>query len=467
MGILIPSNQYSTTSNYSQVPSKVGKMVSSSSPYSKIHCFFPTDPFFDFEALRILATCPAGGCEPAEFVTAIAAIKPGDQHSWNTAWAHASSLAESIAEEALSRGDVISARDAFLRASSYARASGYMITNGPTLQEHDPRSLPLARRTQSLFRKAIPFLDCEVKILNIPYVDERFGDREILLPAYLYIPAVQNRLENVKIPVLINSPGADSVQEELYFTHPHGGLQRGYAVLTFEGPGQGMPLRETGALMRPDWEVVTSRVIDYLEGFAEKLESEEGIALDMQKIAVTGASMGGYYAIRAASDARVKACISVDPFYDMWDFCTKHLSGFFMGAWMNGWIGDGIVDRAIWTGMRTSFKTNWEVSLTVSFFGIVSPAGILKEMKKYTFKDRFLERIKCPVLVTDAEHSIYFDTEDHTMRIYRELPGDSKRLWLASTPEEGGLQAKVGAFGLANNKVFGFLDEIFDIKRVI
>jgi alpha-beta hydrolase superfamily lysophospholipase len=119
--------------------------------------------------------------------------------------------------------------------------------------------------------------------------------------------------------------------------------------------------------------------------------------LDMQRIAVTGASMGGYLALRAASDPGVKACVSVDPFYDIWDFCTKHLSGIFMGAWLKGWIGDGIVDQAIWTGMRTSFKTNWEVSLTVSFFGIVSPAGILKDMKKYALKDRFLEKssVRC------------------------------------------------------------------------
>jgi hypothetical protein len=75
--------------------------------------------------------------------------------------------------------------------------------------------------------------------------------------------------------------------------------------------------------------------------------------------------------------------------------------------------------------------------------------------------------VQCEVM--DAEHSIYFDTEDHTMRIYRGLEhlGEKRKLWLASTPEEGGLQAKVGAFGLANNKAFGFLDDVFDIKRVI
>lgn len=94
-------------------------------------------------------------------------------------------------------------------------------------------------------------------------MDERLENpthnREFFLPVYLYIPAMQHRLEDVAIPLLINTPGADSVQEELYFTHPHGGVQRGYAVLTFEGPGQGMPLKETGALMRPDWKLLRAR----------------------------------------------------------------------------------------------------------------------------------------------------------------------------------------------------------------
>lgn len=193
------------------------------SPFSKIHSFFPTDPFFDFEAIRVLATCPAGGCDVAEFLTAVVNIKPGDQDSWNSSWAHAASQPEALAEEALLRGDAISARDAFLRASNYARASSYMLINGPTLKEHDSRALPAARRTQSLFRRAIPFLECDIRILEIRYVDERINEKDIFLPAYLYIPAPQYCLKGVAIPLLINTPGADSIQEELYFTYPHRG----------------------------------------------------------------------------------------------------------------------------------------------------------------------------------------------------------------------------------------------------
>jgi len=47
-----------------------------------------------------------------------------------------------------------------------------------------------------------------------------------------------------KIPVVINSGGFDSTHQELYFYVAAGARQRGYAVLTFDGPGQGIVLRQ-------------------------------------------------------------------------------------------------------------------------------------------------------------------------------------------------------------------------------
>jgi pimeloyl-ACP methyl ester carboxylesterase len=460
----------SSSSSKSQFPKQESE---SPTAHSRIHALFPSSPFFSFEALRILSTAPAGGCDPAEFMTAIAAIKPNDPISWHLAWAHAAALAERIAEEAERIGDTVAAREGWLRASSYTRASGYMFINGAGLENHDERAVGIARKVQTLFRRACRLLDADVRVLEIPYTDEigtQTGGKgkEFRLPAYLYIPS-ENRLTSGKIPVLINTGGADSVQEELYFIHPQAGHLAGYAVLTFEGPGQGIVLRETGSLMRPDWEIVIGRVLDWLEGYAIQLK-ETGIELDLERIAIVGASMGGYYALRAASDSRIKACVAVDPFYDMWDFGTKHISRTFIGAWTDGWVGDGFVDWMIWAGMKAAFQLRWEVGVTTAFWGIERPSQILKEMKRYSLKGGFLEKVKCPVFVTGAGKSIYFDTEEHTMRVLRDLEhlGEKNlKLWMPNKPEEGGLQAKMGAFGLANLKVFGFLDEVFGIKRVI
>nr|A0A7L8UVC6.1 RecName: Full=Hydrolase ffsE; AltName: Full=Cytochalasans biosynthesis cluster protein ffsE [Aspergillus flavipes]QOG08947.1 FfsE [Aspergillus flavipes] len=437
--------------------------------FATIHEFFPGNTFYNFECLRILSTAPYGGCDPAEFLTAIAAIKPSDPETWATAWSHAASQAERIAEDALARGDTLAARDAFLRASSYTRASGYMRINGPTLDRHDPRALPVARKTQALFRKALPFLDCDARIVDIPYRPTQYS-KPVSLPGYVYIPSPQNRLPDGKIPVLLNTGGADSVQEELYYIHPQAGHARGYAVITFEGPGQGIVLREKGLYMRPDWEVVTGQVLDWLEGYAATLQQEEGLTLDLSRIAVVGASMGGYYALRAASDPRIKACLSIDPFYDMWDFGTRHISGLFMAAWTGGWVSDATIDRVIGAGMYLNFQLRWEVGVTTAFWGIESPSRILREMKRYSLQGGFLARVQCPVFVSGAGKSLYFDTEEHTMRVFGDLKhlGERRRtLWMPSRPEEGGLQAKIGAFGLVNTKAFGFLDGVFGVKRVL
>jgi alpha-beta hydrolase superfamily lysophospholipase len=57
--------------------------------------------------------------------------------------------------------------------------------------------------------------------------------------------------------------GYDSTAEELYPTVA-AGVSRGYAVLAFDGPGQGGTLYEQRVAMRPDWEAVIPPVVDVI-----------------------------------------------------------------------------------------------------------------------------------------------------------------------------------------------------------
>ncbi|KAK9261066.1 hypothetical protein V1519DRAFT_483002 [Lipomyces tetrasporus] len=105
--------------------------------------------------------------------------------------------------------------------------------------------------------------------------------------------------------------------------------------------------------MRPDWEVVTWQLVDWLESYAATLRHDDGLELDLQRIAVIVASMGGYYALRAASDARIKACVAIDPFYE-WDCGTRHISGWFMNTWTSGRLTERTIDRvnSLWHGLE-------------------------------------------------------------------------------------------------------------------
>jgi pimeloyl-ACP methyl ester carboxylesterase len=262
--------------------------------------------------------------------------------------------------------------------------------------------------------------------------------------------------------------GADSIQEEMYWINSLA-PDSGYALLTFEAPGQGMVLRRHGLEMRPDFEVVVGKVLDFLTDFALE-PSHTHLDLDLDRIALAGSSMGGYFALRGAADARVKACVAVDAFYDMWDFATHHTSPWLLGLWQDGWISTAAINRVLNVATRLTFQLRWELALTQWIFGVDSPAEALQEMKKYSLKDGRLEKVQCPVLVSSATQSLYLEPSVDAQRILDELahlPASHKRLWVASEPEDGGLQAKVGAFGLYAQRMVQFLDEHFGIERDI
>ncbi|KAL0941604.1 alpha/beta hydrolase [Colletotrichum truncatum] len=436
-----------------------------------MHKLFPNSTFFDFEAIRILGTSVYGGADAAEVLEAVGQIKANDPSSWEKAWQIQAKRAEALANEAQQHGDRDASKRAYLRAANYTRASGYMYVSSissvhETAMVQDPRALPIAEKVGELFRKAISLMDGAVLALSIPY-------ENYMLPAYLYLPPANRRIPSrSKIPVLINCGGADSCQEELFFLNPAAGPGLGYAVLTFDGPGQGMMLRRYGLHMRPDWEIVTGCVIDYLVDLSAQ---NPDLNLDMDCISVSGASMGAYFALRAAADPRIKACVSIDPFYDMWDFGTAHVSPLFISAWQNGWITHNMVDKLIGAMKMTSFQLRWEISVTGTFFGLSSPADILLHMKKFTFSgpglkgsSGYLSRVLCPVLISGAGKSLYMDADDHTRRCFEGLvnvPFEKKEVWIPSSEGQGSLQAKMGALALCNQRTYEFLDRALGIER--
>ncbi|KAL3420418.1 alpha/beta hydrolase [Phlyctema vagabunda] len=414
--------------------------------------------FFNFEFLRILSMTPFGGAEIAECLAAAGQIKDLDPVTWNQAWQKQAEKAERIADEASVHGDTVSARKGFMRAANYFRAAGYMLDGRPDSPARE-QMLAYSERAVADFRKGAALLPGEVFSLEIPY-DTHTGVR---LPGYLYMPPASARLPG-KVPVLISIGGADSIQEEMYFINSLA-PDSGYALLTFEAPGQGMVLRRHHLTMRPDFEVVIDKVLDFLTAFAS---SHPDLDLDLDRIALAGSSMGGYFALRGAADPRVKACVAADAFYDMWDFATHHTSPWLLGLWQDGWLSTGFINWLLWFGCLLTFQLRWELALTQWIFGVASSADALLEMKRYSLRAGNLEKVRCPVLVSSATQSLYLEPSvdaQHILRDLVHLPDAHKRLWVANEPEDGGLQAKVGAFGLYAQRTLQFLDEHFGIER--
>ncbi|PWY79696.1 hypothetical protein BO70DRAFT_293213 [Aspergillus heteromorphus CBS 117.55] len=413
--------------------------------------FFPTE-FFNFEYLRILATAPFHGSEIGECLSARSQLPSTcDPESWYRVWTAQAEQAVANGEEALAAGDKPGAAWAFLRASNYFRTSEFFLHCDVT----DGRMLGAMERSVGVFERGAELLQgTRVVGVEVPYEEGVGGKVGGRLPGRLFLPTVGRQ---GKIPLVVQMGGFDSTQEELYFVGPAGAVGRGYAVLTFEGPGQGIVLRRDGLKLRPDWEAVTSRVLDVVES---QLASE--YALDMDRIAVVGSSLGGYLSLRAAADPRVAACISFDGCYDLFDVTRSRMPGWFINGWLNGTLSDGFFNFVVNRLAAWNFQLRWEFGHSMWVYGVDTPAEVMRMMRRFHLRG-YLEKIKCSVLVTGAADTFYFTPELNAERIFEglgHLPEEKKRLWIGRGVEGGGLQAKVAAFGIMHIQAAATLNNL-------
>jgi 2,6-dihydroxypseudooxynicotine hydrolase len=200
---------------------------------------------------------------------------------WGPEWTKTARLHEEMGEEAWAEGRRISAVGSFLAASACYHLSYFL-----SVDDEEAHVRGLAKMVEC-YDRVVPYLEPPVVKISIPFPDAD-------LSGLLSIPAGVG-----PYPVVIFLPGLDSTKEQR-----HGGrgslLRRGMAVLSLDGPGQGEISRKLP--IRHDYEVAVSAAIDFLE-------SCDGI--DASRVGLIGASLGGYYACRAAAfESRVTAAMA-------------------------------------------------------------------------------------------------------------------------------------------------------------
>jgi hypothetical protein len=246
------------------------------------------DPLHDQLGAWPLAYIPYGGADDGEVERIAAAVGDGDDAVFHDAWCAAADRLMEEAHAALAQGHLDSARDAFLQAAGFYGTAYHPLFGKPV----DARLMAGERRQVQAFELGLALGDGGVARLHIPF-------EGTLPPAYL-VPARGRTQE--RRPLIVFTNGYDGTITDLYFASVVAASRRGYHCLIFDGPGQGRMLFEHGVRLRPDWETVIAAELDFTLAH-----------VDVERIALSGWSLGGYLAGRAAaSDTRLAACI-VDP----------------------------------------------------------------------------------------------------------------------------------------------------------
>jgi dienelactone hydrolase len=201
-------------------------------------------------------------------------------------WARTASELEEMARAAEKKGHVVTARDFFYRASIYyGRAQWSILRDNETKRS-------LYDKCVSAFEGLIRHADGLIERVVLDVEGEK-------VYGVLHLPEKRT----TKVPAMLFFPGMDMFKEEFPNAECNPFARRGIAMLSLDGPGQG-ETRVKGCTVTDEKYVKAGKAaLDYLQQRPE---------IDSDKLAVSGASFGSYWAPQlAAADSRVKASAGI------------------------------------------------------------------------------------------------------------------------------------------------------------
>jgi pimeloyl-ACP methyl ester carboxylesterase len=227
--------------------------------------------------------------------TTVAELSDTVDEEWVPVWSRVARRHVDQAEEALSRGDRASARQAFLQAKTY-----YSIGRFPS-PYHSGTSFAPARMGPLKSECYQNYLECFARASELSDV----GHETVSVTAgehsaagYLYLPSTASATSPA--PGVLVMCGADMFKEDREH-YALGALAEGLVALVVDGPGTG----QTTFPHAPESIVAWQKALDLLESRPEVVPTALG---------AFGVSRGGQWVLRlAALDPRVKAVASIAP----------------------------------------------------------------------------------------------------------------------------------------------------------
>jgi len=336
---------------------------------------FFADQSYHFQTLRAMNDIASDGADTAEVLETIRTIRSGDAQGWFRAW---SDRGDRVAHLAAGASDPIAKGRALLRAHNYCRTAEFF------LPVDDPKRPASAAKNIHLFYAGLDALGVVYQRIKVPY-----GDGHHLEAVYYPVAEASPRG-----PLIVLGGGYDSTPEELYFVLVKDAHEHGYAVLTYDGPGQGSALRDQGLKFTHEWEKPVKAVIDtFLSDHPRP-----------HKMVLIGMSLGGYLAPRAAAfDERFDGVVAYDVWFDWGVTGRRYVPP--AAFWLRDHGFGAVVDGTVRVKAALSPGFAWASNNGMWTLGTKHPLDTITVMEKFTLAG-VAQRIKGDVLILAG-------TEDH------------------------------------------------------
>ena len=387
---------------------------------------------WDFSVRLLLGKSTRGGTDIGEVLATIAKVKPKDDEGWFAAWVALGERIAGIAESSAARGHRVSAARAYLRAANYYATAVNAIS---ALDEGTDRLLPTFRAHRAAWEGFLANTHWPVERIDIPYEGSS-------MPGWFFRP------DNAEGPrkTLVMTLGSDEAITGIWGQGVEGGLERGYNVVLYEGPGQQSMLFERGIPFRPDWENVLTPVVDYL------LTRDD---VDPDRLGVYGVSQAGYWVPRAlAFEHRFAAAIADGGVVDVARTWTQHIPHRLLAAYLKG--DKERFDKEMgWAfhlpGTRAA-KLAWNFRSRP--YGVSGYSAALDAVAQYNLTD-IAGQIRTPLYVIDADGDQFFGGQPAELAAL--VPGSA---YARFTQTEGAsFHCQPLARELTEQRMFDWLDD--------
>jgi len=332
----------------------------------------------DFETQILLGCCHYGAADAGEILATVERIPSGDFEQWYQEWFALGERMQAIAEQCAASGHRVSAKKAFLRAATYFSASAVFIDG-----TKDPaRGVPAWKRHLTCWELFCSQMNPPAEKVSIPY-------EGLSMPGYLFLP---DQSGGPWATIIFNN-GSDGPTAGMWTSGVAAALERGYAALVFDGPGQNAMLWLQHIPFRPDWEKVITPVVDFL------LQRED---IDPKRMALSGISQAGYWVLRALAFEHRIAAGMVDPgvmdvsvtFFRELPPEMRELLDAGAEKEFNEFMEEGL--RQSGDAVRQNVEWRMKPYLAESYY------HLFKKVRQYNARD-VIQQIQCPLFIADPD----------------------------------------------------------------